>query len=125
MSNRLSVFLFEVFVCCAVAWTQVTTATFAAFARVPISPVSRVPIRPGNAGHNAFRSPGSWTLDFSFGKNFAITERLNFQIRTDLFNALNHTNLGGPVTDIDNVNFGKIFGTGGARTVHVNARIGF
>jgi Carboxypeptidase regulatory-like domain/TonB dependent receptor-like, beta-barrel len=96
----------------------------AAFARVPLSAAS-IPIRPGSAGHNAFRGPGSWLLDFSFGKNFAITEQLKFQLRADMFNSLNHTNLGGPTTDIDNVNFGRIFGTGGARTIQMNARLSF
>jgi hypothetical protein len=42
-----------------------------------------------------------------------------------MFNSLNHTNLRTPATDIDNVNFGKIFGTGGARTTQMNARLSF
>jgi hypothetical protein len=96
----------------------------AAFAKVPLSS-QRIPIRPGSAGHNAFRGPGSWLVDFSFGKNFAITEGIKFQLRADMFNALNHTNLGGPVTDIDNANFGKIFGTGGPRSIQLNARLSF
>jgi hypothetical protein len=96
----------------------------AAFVKVPLSS-ARIPIRPGNAGHNAFRGPGSWTVDISFGKEFQIADRLKFQLRSDMFNALNHTNLGGPVTDIDNSNFGLIFGTGGARSIQVNARLSF
>ncbi|HEY2933411.1 MAG TPA: TonB-dependent receptor [Acidobacteriota bacterium] len=96
----------------------------AAFAKVPLS-AQRIPVRPGSAGHNAFRGPGSWVVDFSFGKNFSITEQLKFQLRADMFNALNHTNLGNPTTDIDNSNFGKIFGTGGARSIQLNARLSF
>jgi len=97
----------------------------AAFAPVPLSAVSRLPIRPGNAGHNAFRGPGSWTLDSSFGKNFAVTEKVGLQIRADLFNAFNHTNLSNPVSVIDDPNFGRIQGTGGARTIQLNARLSF
>jgi hypothetical protein len=42
-----------------------------------------------------------------------------------MFNALNHTNLSNPVNSIDDPNFGKIFGTGGARTVQLNGRVTF
>jgi hypothetical protein len=92
---------------------------------VPLS-AQRIPIRPGSSGHNAFRGPGSWVLDFSLGKNFAITEEIRFQLRADMFNALNHTNLSGPSTDIDDTaNFGRIFGTGGARTIQLNVRFSF
>jgi len=97
----------------------------AAFARVPLGAVSRLPIRPGSAGHNAFRGPSSWVVDFSLGKNFVIRENLKFQLRADLFNALNHTNLGGPISDSDDPNFGLITGTGGARTIQMNARLSF
>ncbi len=96
----------------------------AAFATVSLSPL-RIPIRPGSAGHNAFRGPGAWVVDCSFGKNFRITEQIRFQLRADMFNALNHTNLGGPVTDIDDPFFGMIFGTGGARSIQLNARLSF
>jgi hypothetical protein len=97
----------------------------AAFAKVPLGSVSRVPIRPGSSGHNAFRGPGSWGVDFTLGKNFAIRENVKFQLRADLFNAFNHTNLSNPTSDIDDVNFGLIFGTGGARTIQMNARLSF
>jgi hypothetical protein len=97
----------------------------AAFLPVPLSSVSKLPIRPGTAGHNAFRGPGSWTVDSSLGKNFAFTEKVGLQIRADLFNALNHTNLSNPVSVIDDPNFGKIQGTGGARTIQLNARLSF
>jgi hypothetical protein len=42
-----------------------------------------------------------------------------------MFNALNHTNLGNPTNSIDDPNFGRIFGTGGARTIQLNARLSF
>ena len=64
-------------------------------------------------------------MDLSFGKNFSVTEKVGLQIRTDMFNALNHANLSNPVSVIDDPNFGKIQGTGGARTVQLNARLSF
>jgi hypothetical protein len=43
-----------------------------------------------------FRAPGFWNLDASLGKDFHITESKYFQFRWDVFNALNHQNLGRP-----------------------------
>ena len=67
----------------------------AAFALVPISPVSGATIRPGNVGNGAVRGPGLQNLDFSLAKNVAITERLKLQLRADSFDFLNHTNFTG------------------------------
>src|SRR5262249_44885135 len=74
----------------------------AAFARVPLSPVSNATLLPGNIGQGALRAPGAWNLDFALAKNFAIGERARLQFRSDMFNALNHTNLTGVVTQITN-----------------------
>jgi hypothetical protein len=95
----------------------------AAFARVPVSPVSAETIRAGNIGNGAIRGPGMWNLDFSLGKNFAITERLRFQFRADMFNAMNHTVLSGLTTDITSPRFGQLTSTNGARLMQLNARI--
>jgi hypothetical protein len=98
----------------------------AAFARVPVSAVSRVPVRPGNAGWNALRGPGRWNVDASVGKNFKLAEKATLQFRVDMFNSLNHTNYSNPSVDIDNAaTFGKIFTTGGARTIQANGRLSF
>ena len=43
-----------------------------------------------------FRAPGFWNLDASLGKDFHITESKYFQFRWDVFNVLNHQNLGRP-----------------------------
>jgi outer membrane receptor protein involved in Fe transport len=97
----------------------------AAFAKVQVSPVSRVPIRPGNAGFRAVRGPGDWTVDLGLGKNFSPTENVKLHFRVDMFNALNHTNLGNPIASIDNPEFGKITTTRGARRIQANARLSF
>jgi len=97
----------------------------AAFAKVPVSPVSRVPIRPGNAGFMVGRGPGLWNVDFSLAKNFKIHEETKFEARVDMFNAPNHTNLGNPISSIDNPNFGKITTTRGARTIQLHGRLSF
>ncbi|PYT46739.1 MAG: TonB-dependent receptor [Acidobacteria bacterium] len=42
---------------------------------------------------NSFYGPGMWNLDIGFIKNTKITERFSLQIRGELFNAFNHSNL--------------------------------
>ncbi len=97
----------------------------AAFAAVPVSPVSKNPIRPGTAGFRALRGPGQWNVDLGLGKNFVIHENVRFAFRVDMFNALNHTNLGNPISSIDNREFGKITTTRGARQVQFHGRLSF
>jgi hypothetical protein len=53
----------------------------------------------GNTGRNAFRAPGFYNLDFSMSRTFvvpALRERLKAVLRADVFNLLNHANLGAP-----------------------------
>jgi hypothetical protein len=54
----------------------------------------------GNAGPRlpGVRSPGFWNLDTALAKNFHLTESRYFQFRWEVFNALNHQNLGLPDT---------------------------
>jgi hypothetical protein len=55
----------------------------------------------GTAGArlSGLRSPGFWNLDTSLGKQFHVTENKYFDFRWELFNALNHQNLGLPNTN--------------------------
>ncbi len=97
----------------------------AAFAKIPVNSVSGAPIRPGNAGPGVVRNPGLWNLDFSLAKNFQIQEAMRLQIRTDMFNALNHTNLSGLRTSVNDAFFGQLLSTRGARVIQLNARLTF
>jgi outer membrane receptor protein involved in Fe transport len=95
-----------------------------AFLAVPVSSASSLPIRPGNLGRGAIRGPGFWDVDLSLGKNFKIAEKVQFQIRLDAFNALNHTNMTSfASTDITNSSFGRFTNTRGSRVAQVNARL--
>jgi len=96
----------------------------AAYVAVPISSASGLQARDGDLGRYALRALGTWNLDFSLAKNFAVTERLRVQLRGDAFNSLNHTNLGGLVTDISKSNFGRLT-SATARTVQVGAKVIF
>jgi hypothetical protein len=48
--------------------------------------------------NNAVRSPGFWNVDASLSKDFHLTEQKYISLRWDVFNALNHQNLGIPNT---------------------------
>jgi hypothetical protein len=78
----------------------------AAFNRVPLGAGGN-PIRPGTIGSGALRGPGFWSVDFSFGKNFSITKRVGSQLRSDMFNVVNHTPFQGFTASINSANFGK------------------
>jgi outer membrane receptor protein involved in Fe transport len=95
----------------------------AAFAKVPIVAASRATARPGTIGSGAVRAPGAWNVDFSLAKDFKLTEKAKLQIRTDMFNALNHVNLTGLVTSIDSSTFGQLRSTRGQRQIQLNGRI--
>ena len=96
----------------------------AAFVKVPINSVSGATIRPGNVGRDDVRGPGFWNIDAALSKNFAITERYRLQVRADMFNSLNHTNLTSVSNNINSGNFGMLTAAT-ARTVQFNARLTF
>jgi hypothetical protein len=80
----------------------------------------------GNVGRNTVYGPGMQTLDVALHREFALSEKLRFQIRGELFNALNHTNLGTPNRFVNTPQFGTITeaATPG-REVQLGARISF
>jgi len=80
----------------------------AAFATIPIAAASGAQARPGNLGRSALFGPGQVNWNAAFAKTFAVTERLRLRLRGDMFNAFNHTNLGGLVTNIDSGTFGRL-----------------
>ena len=58
--------------------------------------------RMGNAGRNELTGPGLVDLDLSLYKNIAlkrISEAANLQLRAEIYNALNHTNLAAPTAN--------------------------
>jgi hypothetical protein len=97
----------------------------AAFAMVPVGTISRVPIRPGNAGFRVARGPGQWNVDLGLGKSFNMRESVKLDLRMDMFNAFNHTNFGNPNANINTPDFGKITSTRGARTIQIHSRLSF
>ena len=55
------------------------------------------PGEQGTESRNDIRGFGLTEVDSSFGRKFAITERLNLQFRADAFNLFNHPNFANPV----------------------------
>jgi hypothetical protein len=82
--------------------------------------------RVGNAGRNILRADSIENLDFGIIKNTQITERARFQIRVDMFNALNHRNFGVPNAAINSAAFLNQWATdGGKRRIIIGGRLVF
>lgn len=61
--------------------------------------------------------------DVGLMKKFPITERVNFALKMEFFNFLNHVNFGAPVIDINNPSFGKISTAASPRTGQISGTI--
>jgi hypothetical protein len=55
----------------------------------------------GNAGRNSLRGPGFFQADWQLAKGFKFTERVGMEIRWDVFNTFNTTNLALPNATIN------------------------
>jgi hypothetical protein len=97
----------------------------AAFATQPLSEQG-VPSRLGTApAVLPVRGPAGYSEDFGLLKRFSAGGR-NLEFRADLINALNRSGLAGPITDISDPNFGRIFGVGsGPRRIQLSLRASF
>jgi hypothetical protein len=62
----------------------------------------------GNAARNMFQGPGFLQFDASLSRSFKVREGKSLTLRLDALNLLNHPNLGLPVGDQSNQNFGQI-----------------
>jgi hypothetical protein len=72
------------------------------------------------------RSPWSFTTDLSLGKQFAIREAMNVEIRLEAKNAFNHPVFGTPNTSVDDPSFGQITYTSvGPRELQLGFKFNF
>lgn len=62
----------------------------------------------GDSGRNSLAGPGFAQLDLTLKKSFALTERLNLELRGEAYNILNHANFANP----GNVRLAQGIGTG-------------
>jgi hypothetical protein len=98
----------------------------AAFTTQPLT-AQGIPTRIGTAPVVLdARGPMFLSEDLGLMKRFTAGGERSFEFRVDLVNALNRSGLGGPITDIANPNFGRIFGIGiGARRLQLSLRATF
>ncbi|HXC48861.1 MAG TPA: carboxypeptidase regulatory-like domain-containing protein [Candidatus Sulfotelmatobacter sp.] len=94
-----------------------TLAVPCTFSSTPTTPGGKTyPIvpgtcHPGTLGRNAIPGPAFVNTDFSVTKDTKITERLNLQFRTEMFDVFNHPNFGNPVLTATSGSFGIITST--------------
>ncbi|MEO6802917.1 MAG: carboxypeptidase regulatory-like domain-containing protein [Granulicella sp.] len=80
----------------------------------------------GNTRPAQLSSPGYRNVDASLVRDFALHREIRFQLRGEVSNVFNLTNLGTPTTAMNSTNFGKITGSGGSnRIIQVGGRILF
>ena len=64
----------------------------------------------GNSGRNILMGPRFSSADLSLQKTFAFTEKIHLDLKWDVFNAFNHTNLQNPNSSVDTSTAGEITG---------------
>jgi hypothetical protein len=77
----------------------------------------------GNFGRNVLNGPGGYTLDASLFRSFRIGEKARLQFRGELFNALNHANLGSPVANITSGTVGRILSASSPRIMQFGLKL--
>jgi len=78
----------------------------------------------GNSGFDILRGPGLASADGALGRRFSVGERLRLQMRLDVFNLLNQTNLALPNWVLGVESAGVISHTStSARQLEVLARV--
>jgi hypothetical protein len=69
------------------------------------------------------RTDGINSWGMSILKKIQLTEKMDFEVRAEAKNALNHTMFGGPTTGVTSSNFGMITGSQGARQVTLQGKL--
>lgn len=71
------------------------------------------------------RGPGISGWDLSLSRTQVIRERVNVQLRAEMFGAFNNPQFNDPVTNVTATNFGQITGAGGSRQIQLGLRLSF
>ncbi len=79
----------------------------------------------GNVGRGTILTPGLENWDLAGIRNFKIGERVSLQFRGELFNAFNHTNFTGLVTNVDSSSFGQLLTAHNPRTIQLGMKLYF
>jgi hypothetical protein len=62
----------------------------------------------GTSERGGWRGPSRWTVDMVLARMFRIVGTQQLELRLETFNLTNHFNMGNPVTNLQNQNFGRI-----------------
>ena len=81
--------------------------------------------RLGNVGAGVIRGPGKQIFDFSFRKNFALTERVSLRVQADMFNILNIANFGNPNVTATDAAYGTIGSADPGRNIQLGIKLRF
>jgi hypothetical protein len=73
----------------------------------------------------SLRNPGTFNWDTAMSRWQPIRERIRLQFRADLYNILNHPNLGAPTASVTSSTFGEILTKSGNRTITMSLRLEF
>lgn len=87
----------------------------------------------GNLGRNVLRAPGMFQIDTALTKDIHLTETTTLKLGAQIFNILNHPQLGAPKSNISSASFGRIttpintspVGSGTPRQVQFLMRLSF
>lgn len=71
------------------------------------------------------RNPGTFAFDSVLSRWQPIKERMRLQFRAELYNLMNHPNLGAPTTGITSSTYGMITSKSGNRTIVMGLRLEF
>jgi outer membrane receptor protein involved in Fe transport len=74
----------------------------------PSAFVQPAPYTYGNSGRNILQGPGWADTDLSLSRQIRVTEKMNLDLRWDVFNAFNHPNLANPNPVVDSSTAGVI-----------------
>jgi hypothetical protein len=77
----------------------------------------------GSAGTGIVTTPGINNWDLSIGKDVTVHEDVRLRFQADFFNAFNHTQFGGPVTNVAAENFGQVTTARDARQIQLGLRL--
>jgi Carboxypeptidase regulatory-like domain/TonB-dependent Receptor Plug Domain/TonB dependent receptor len=96
-----------------------------------------LPVGIGSLGRDVVRAPGQLDLNVAVGRVFVLRERLQFTIRMEAYNALNHTNFQAPASSLtlttnsagqpiwNSPNYGLITAAGQSRFLQLAGRFDF
>ena len=79
----------------------------------------------GDSGRGILDGPGLIEMNLTLFKNFAVKEKQNLQLRWEVFNVLNHPNLGLPVNTVNAPNAGTITTADNGRLMQFGVRYEF